>query len=237
MTLFTVDIIGTMGTAIGNPAQLLADVAQHHNPAPIRDSNDPHPHTTTDQTPNPWTLRAAEIDRWLLNTTPQLDQPIREAVAAYLMFPVTAWPAELHPHFHAYDYTAQALAELHTRGEVAALSNLSVFGGPALVEAISDHLGRLIPRIYTSYTLRTRKPHPHCWHHIASDHNTTVDKIIHIGDLIPEDILGALNAGCRAAILVGPQGQHAPQWIHDDPRVTIVPDLLAAAACLPTCGA
>lgn len=230
MTLFTVDLIGTLGTASGNPARLLADAAQHHNPTPFLDGNEPCP--TDADSHNPWIRRAAEIDRWLLNTTPELDHATREAVSAYLMFPARAWPAPPEPLFQPFDYTPQALDTLRSLGDLAVLSNLSVFGGPSLVRIVQNQLGDLIPRIYTSYTLGARKPHDRCWHQIAHDHDTTVDQIIHIGDLIPEDILGALRAGCRGAILVGPQGLHAPGWITHDPRVTIVPDLAAAAATI-----
>lgn len=230
MTLFTIDIIGTMGTATGNPAHSLAEIAQRHNPAPFLDGHDPDP--LNHNAPNPWTPRAAEINRWLLNTTPELDQATREAVSGYLMFPAHACPTDLAPDFRAFDYTAQALDDLCPLGDIVALSNLSVLGGPALVRDIKTQLGHLVPQIYTSYTLGFRKPHPSCWRQIADDNNTTVNEIIHIGDLIPEDILGAINAGCHCAILVGPQGKQAPPWLIQHPRVRIVPDLRAAAATI-----
>lgn len=219
MTLLTVDVVGTMGDAIGDPAQLLADVAQRHHPLPSMGDGE-----------NPWKRRAAEINRWFLNVAPTLDEDTIGEVSSYLMFPADAWPENQESGFCAYDYTEDALDELGTVGDVVALSNLSILGGPTVVQALNERFGHLIAHVYTSYALGTRKPHRRCWRTIAHERGIPVSDLIHIGDTVAEDIIGAFNAGCRGAILVGAPGQPVPAWLRENPRFVAVNDLRAAAS-------
>lgn len=225
MPLFTVDIGYTMGTFRGHPVELLADLAQQH-----------HPKTADEEETNPWKTRAAEINRWILCTTPEADQHVIETVSAYLMFPQHLWPENESAGFRAYEFAHEALSELQTIGDIVALSNLSILGGSAIVQDVEAQLGGHLTSIYTSYNLRACKPHSRCWQTIADDHGVSPDDIVHIGDLIVEDIYGALNAGCGRAILVNTGGHVVPRTLSEDSRVTVVHDLREAVTAIDSWG-
>jgi FMN phosphatase YigB (HAD superfamily) len=170
----------------------------------------------------------AEVTRWFLHVAPRITDELIAEVCAYLMIPTEAWPNYVNSGFRAYDDTAGALADLTTLGSVAALSNVSVLTGPVRMHDVENQLGRYLDQIFTSYALQTRKPHRRCWTTIATQYGITVGDIVHVGDRVPEDIRGALRAGCHGAILTNTRKIDVPDDLLHHPRVAVVDSLSEA---------
>ncbi|NKQ54558.1 HAD family hydrolase [Amycolatopsis sp. K13G38] len=173
---------------------------------------------------------AAEIDRNILHVVPELTDEVAALVRERLLINPSDWP-QIWPTggFTAYPGTLAALERLAALAPVVALSNVSCIAGPARIGDLLDQCGQHLTGIYTSYQLRARKPQPRCWTTIAAEHQVPVSDIVHLGDRVPEDVRGALAAGCRAAVLVNTRDVDIPDDVHRDPRVAVVPDLAAAA--------
>lgn len=176
---------------------------------------------------------ADEVDRNILHVSPAVTDEVKAVVCERLLIDPGHWPAEWPVGgFTAYPGTGAALARLAALGPVVALSNISVLSGPRRMADLRSQCGAHLAAVYTSYRLRARKPQLRCWTTVARDFGVHVGDIVHIGDRVPQDILGALHAGCRAAILTNTRGVPVEEAVRDDPRVTVVADLAAAADVL-----
>ncbi|WP_051362790.1 HAD family hydrolase [Amycolatopsis thermoflava] len=208
----TVDVGGVIGTYTGpSTAEVLATIAD----APAN---------------------AAEVDRDFFSVAPTVTDELRELACRRLLIPPDAWPADWTgtwtAGFTPYHGAIDAMARLAMLGPVAALPNLSVLGGRERMTQLEQHCGQHLTAICPSFELRARKPEHLCWTRTADRLGATVADLVHIGDRIPEDILGALNAGCRAAILANTRDVTVPDHLRAHPRVFVVPDLPAAADLL-----
>lgn len=173
---------------------------------------------------------AAEIDRNILHVVPELTDEIAELVQERLLISASDWP-QVWPTggFTAYPDTLAALERLAAVAPVVALSNTSCIAGPARMGDLREQCGQHLTAIYTSYQLQARKPQRRCWATIAAEHKVPVGDIVHLGDRVPEDVRGALNAGCRAVVLVNTRDVEVPDDVRRDERVSVVPDLARAA--------
>ncbi|KAA9157953.1 HAD family hydrolase [Amycolatopsis acidicola] len=208
MIAFTVDVGGVLGDYTGpRVADVLTDLAQ----APAN---------------------AAEIDRELLSVVPTLSSVLKATVCERLVINPADWPKQWSGGFQAYPETAAALKALAELGPVGALPNLSTLGGEARMAEVREQCGDYLSGIFPSYRLRARKPQKRCWRRAAPLLGVRVGDLIHIGDRVPEDIVGALNAGCRLAVLTNTRGVVVPDRYREDPRVRVVDDLPAAVELL-----
>lgn len=209
MIAFTVDVGGVLGDYTGpGVADTLEELAQ----APAN---------------------AAEIDRELLSVAPHLTRHCKAVVCRRLVIDPAVWPQPWPAGgFRAYPGTDQALAALAELGPVAALPNVSVLGGDERMRDVREQCGKHLTGIYPSYRLRARKPENLCWSRAARRLGVRVGDLIHIGDRIPEDIVGARNARCCLAVLANTRAVDVPGKYLTDPRVLIAPDLPGAVALL-----
>lgn len=211
----TLDVGSTLGRFTGDRVEeRLAELAQKHHP-----KSSPRPGE------NPWRAMASEISRWFLHIAPKLTDDLIEEVCEYLMVPRKAWPATWSSGFEPYEYTKDTLERMSRFGGMATLSNISIVTGPQKMLDLGRTLGDYLEGVHTSYQLETRKPHHLAWRIVAARHSVQVADIVHIGDRVVEDVYGALNAGCRGAILVNTRGALVPKDLHDHPRVRVLDDL------------
>jgi FMN hydrolase / 5-amino-6-(5-phospho-D-ribitylamino)uracil phosphatase len=117
---------------------------------------------------------------------------------------------------------------------IVALSNISVADGPARMAQLDEKLGTWLDEIVPSYAIGTRKPHRRCWETVAARHGVHLSDIVHVGDRIPEDIPGALRAGCGGAILTNTRGVPVPDHLQAHPQVAVVDDLRGIAPIVTT---
>jgi FMN hydrolase / 5-amino-6-(5-phospho-D-ribitylamino)uracil phosphatase len=179
----------------------------------------------------------AEVARWFLHVTPALTEELISEVCAYLLIPRSAWPDSWHGGFHPYPYTTDVLSALTHHPAVTgvvALSNLAVTDGPPRMAQLDALLDAWLDGNVPSYAISTRKPHARCWEIIAHRYGIKVRDIVHVGDRIPEDIHGALHAGCRGAILTNTRRVAVPDHLHSHPQVVVVDDLRGIAPIVTT---
>lgn len=175
--LFIVDVFPTLGIATGE-GRTTTDVLAALSPLPRE-------------------LVAHTVYR-ILHRTPDLtDEVIREICADLLIDPEQwpdPWPTS---GFEPYEFTAGCLAALSFTAPVVALTNLSVTGADR-IQSLKQQCGNYLTRVYTSYELKACKPSRWLWLSIADDQKVKRSNVVHIGDRWPEDVLGPINAGCRA---------------------------------------
>lgn len=177
----------------------------------------------------------AEFDRQYLHPATELTDEVISLVCRMLAIPRDDWRLLGRPGgFTAFTYTNETLAELAKIGQLVTLSNVSALAGPNRMRDVRAQCGRYLGHNYTSFQLGMRKPDPHCWQRIASDHFVEIGSIVHIGDRITEDVRGPLFAGCRGAILTNTRGDTVPDDLRADPRVAVVNDLRSAVPILRT---
>lgn len=209
-SLFIVDIGRTLGRFTGpSVTEVLTDLSPwgHLNPAGIR-----------------------TVVQSILHVEPELTEDVIRRVCDALLIDRKSWPDPWpESGFDPFPDAPRALAALAEIAPIAALSNLSVTGGDRLAD-VERHLGGYLNWIYTSFALGGRKPERWLWHHIATRHDTTADRLVHSGDRWIEDILGAAYAGARAIWVPHETASSAPvappQVAH---RITTAPDLRALA--------
>ncbi|QWF85895.1 HAD family hydrolase [Amycolatopsis sp. CA-230715] len=174
---------------------------------------------------------AAEVDRNILHVVPELTADIAELVRERLLISASDWPQRIRPTggFTAFPGTLAALQKLAALAPVVTLSNASCIAGPRRMSDLVDQCGQYLAEICTSYQLRAKKPQRRCWTTIAAKHQVPVGAIVHLGDRVDDDIVGALVVGCRAALLVNTRDVDVPDEVQNHPRVTVVSDLASAA--------
>ena len=90
-----------------------------------------------------------------------------------------------------YQHSESVLMELKQHFVLGAITN-----GNAQLQHIS--LGRLFDFAITAEQVGVSKPHRQMFLHASEYANIELNKIVHIGDSPQTDVLGALNAGCKA---------------------------------------
>lgn len=129
----------------------------------------------------------------------------------------------------------QLLRDLSRDRAVVALSDTWLSPGAALRASLAHHeLTRYLTDEFYSDETGSYKVTGDAWHLAARRLGTSVDRIIHIGDLPVIDGAGALAAGCAAAIVIRHPEHPVPSRIGEVAGVrvvtdpTLVPALVAA---------
>ncbi|NOT87539.1 MAG: HAD family hydrolase [Lysobacter sp.] len=169
---------------------------------------DAHPHLLHDMS----ALRRLTLERALIESGS--DPALTDA--AYDVFYAERNRVECYPD------ALDALARISAKLPVAALSN----GNADLVAIGLDH--------HFAFQLGARehgaaKPDPGIFLAACERLGCAPEEVLHVGDHIEMDVLGAARAGLRTA-WVHRDDAHHPHWPHDDIRPDlIVPDLAALA--------
>ncbi|MEQ1514746.1 MAG: HAD-IA family hydrolase [Lysobacteraceae bacterium] len=178
---------------------------------------DAHPHLLHDMS----ALRRLTLERAFIesDTDPSRVQGMTDA--AYDVFYAERNRVECYPD------ALDALARISAKLPVAALSN----GNADLVAIGLDH--------HFAFQLGSRehgaaKPDASIFLAACARLGCAPEEVLHVGDHIEMDVLGAARAGLRTA-WVHRDDAHHPHWPHDDIRPDlIVPDLAALADHLDT---
>lgn len=173
---------------------------------------DAHPHLLHDMS----ALRRLTLERAFVesDTDPERIQALTDA--AYDVFYAERNRVQCYPD------ALDALARISAKLPVAALSN----GNADLVAIGLDH--------HFAFQLGSRehgaaKPDPSIFHAACARLGCAPHEVLHVGDHIETDVLGAARAGLRTA-WVHRDDAHHTHWPHDDVRPDlIVPDLAALA--------
>jgi putative hydrolase of the HAD superfamily len=173
---------------------------------------DAHPHLLHDMS----ALRRLTLERAFVesDTDPERIQALTDA--AYDVFYAERNRVQCYPD------ALDALARISAKVPVAALSN----GNADLVAIGLDH--------HFAFQLGSRehgaaKPDPSIFHAACARLGCAPEEVLHVGDHIEADVLGAARAGLRTA-WVHRDDAHHPHWPHDDMQPDlIVPDLAALA--------
>ena len=178
---------------------------------------DAHPHLLHDMS----ALRRLTLERAFIESDSDPARVQDMTDAAYDVFYAERNRVECYPD------ALDALARISAMLPVAALSN----GNADLVAIGLDH--------HFAFQLGSRehgvaKPDPSIFLAACARLGCTPEEVLHVGDHIEMDVLGAARAGLRTA-WVHRDDAHHPHWPHDDIRPDlIVPDLAALADHLDT---
>ncbi|MEM2004542.1 MAG: HAD family hydrolase [Zestosphaera sp.] len=87
--------------------------------------------------------------------------------------------------------------------KVAVISNTSFSEGG--MRAILDNVGvsKYVDVVVSSSSVGFNKPHPGIYTRMLSELGLRPEEVLHVGDSCINDVLGALNAGLKAALYVG----------------------------------
>jgi HAD superfamily hydrolase (TIGR01549 family) len=179
ISLITVDVGGTLGTAAGpGLAMRLAAVSPLSAP------------------------QARTIMRGRLHTQPAITAEVIDTISADLQIPPDPahFTAPAAP-FSLFPGTLQALEELAGIATVATLSNVTCVDADTarLAALLAPHVAGNFPSCETGYA----KPDPRAFLKVASHYGVTPGQVVHIGDDWACDAEGAAGAGMRAIWLSG----------------------------------
>lgn len=173
---------------------------------------DAHPHLLHDMS----ALRRLTLERAFVESDadPARIQALTDA--AYDVFYAERNRVQCYPD------ALDALARISAKLPVAALSN----GNADLVAIGLDH--------HFAFQLGSRehgaaKPDPSIFHAACARLGCAPGEVLHVGDHIEADVLGAARAGLRTA-WVHRDDAHHPHWPHDDVRPDLIVPNLAALA-------
>jgi len=179
ISLITVDVGGTLGTATG-PGLAMRLAAASPLPA----------------------SQARTIMRGRLHTQPEITAEIIEAVSADLRIPPDPahFEAPAAP-FTLFPDTLRALGELAGLATVATLSNVTCVDADTerLAALLAPHVAGHFPSCETGYA----KPDPRAFLTVASHFGVAPGQVVHVGDDWACDAEGAASAGMRAIWLSG----------------------------------
>jgi 2-haloalkanoic acid dehalogenase type II len=173
---------------------------------------DAHPHLLHDMS----MLRRLTLERAFLESDADPSQVQGLTETAYAAFYNERNRVECYPD------ALEALARISAKLPVAALSN----GNADLVAIGLDH--------HFVFQLGARehgaaKPEPGIFLAACERLGCAPEEVLHVGDHVEMDVLGAARAGLRTA-WVHREDAHHPHWPHDDIRPDlIVPDLASLA--------
>lgn len=172
--LVTVDVGGTLGTAEGpGLAMRLADAS----PLPG--------------------AQAREVMRSSLHTRPALTDTIVAEVCEALRVSPDAFPRDLPAApFKLFPGTMEALQRISAAATVVTLSNVTCVDADTdgLRALLSPWVSDFFPSCRTGHT----KPDPRAFHTVADHLGSPAAGLIHVGDDWACDIVGAVEAGCKA---------------------------------------
>jgi len=184
VSLITVDVGGTLGTAAG-PGLAMRLAAASPLPA----------------------AQARAIMRGRLHTQPEITAEVIDSISADLRIPPDPahFEAPAAP-FSLFPGTLQALEELARLATVATLSNVTCVDADTerLAALLAPHVAGHFPSCKTGYA----KPDPRAFLAIARHYGVAPGQVVHIGDDWACDAEGAASAGMRAIWLSG--GRPAP---------------------------
>jgi FMN phosphatase YigB (HAD superfamily) len=133
------------------------------------------------------------------------------------------------PPFSLYDGALDALGELAKLAPLVTLSNVSCIDveDPQLHKALNGVVEEQFPSCRIGYA----KPDIRAFRAVAATRQVPLERITHIGDDWACDVLGALDAGCRAMWIS--RGRPVPdERVLVDHEVATAADLAQAAAHL-----
>lgn len=111
-----------------------------------------------------------------------------------------------------FEFSESILSNLKQHFVIGAITN-----GNAQLEQIS--IGKYFDFIVTAEDVGVSKPHPEIFHRASSLAKVDLAEIIHVGDSAQTDVIGAMNAGCKAVWFnrkrhPWPGGQNPDHVIH-----------------------
>ncbi|MEU4347162.1 HAD family hydrolase [Streptomyces sp. NPDC023838] len=202
--LVTVDVGGTLGTADGPGLTMrLAEAS----PLPA--------------------AQARAVMRASLHTQPELTDAVVAGVCEALEMPAEAFPRDLAPApLRLFPGTTKALRRISSVARVVTLSNVTCVD--ADTEGLRDLLSPWVSDFFPSCRIGHTKPDPRAFHAVVDQLGVGPDRVIHIGDDWPCDIVGAVEAGCKAVWIS--RGRQVPdESLVVDYGVLVATDLAAAA--------
>ncbi len=132
----------------------------------------------------------------------QDSQPLFESLYARFMEP-SAW--------HVFADVRPALSALHSRGmRLAIVSNWDERLRPLLARL--DLLERF-EVVVVSCEAGSRKPEPRIFQAATEALGLSPDQVLHVGDSLEHDVIGARAAGMRSVGIRRSQGREDPLWI------------------------
>jgi REG-2-like HAD superfamily hydrolase len=149
-------------------------------------------------------------------------EPMPEAFYRHLaeLFMVTS-------HWHVFPDAYPALEALRARRlTIGAVSNW-VWNLPELLHALD--LVRHFDFIAASARIGYEKPHPRIFEWALERAVTDADAVVHVGDHVDADVLGAQSVGI-GAVLIDRRGRYAPEEVPDD--VPVISDLRELVALI-----
>ena len=90
-----------------------------------------------------------------------------------------------------FEFSESILSNLQQHFVVGAITN-----GNAQLDKIS--IGKYFDFVVTAEEVGVSKPHPGMFEHASNLAGVELAKIMHVGDSVQTDVLGAMNAGCKA---------------------------------------
>ena len=142
------------------------------------------------------------------------------------MFPLCFSEYARGEYWRLYPEVLQALAALRLlEFRLVVLSNWD----RRLLQTLADvRLDPFFEKVYISTLIGYAKPDPGAFHYVMKDLNVSPQEILHIGDSLEEDVLGAQRARIRAIYLnrTGPANTSPPQI----PIITSLTELVFASS-------
>jgi FMN phosphatase YigB (HAD superfamily) len=179
ISLITVDVGGTLGTATGPGLAMRLTAA---SPLPA--------------------AQARTIMRGRLHTQPEITAEVIDSISADLRIPPDPahFEAPAAP-FSLFPDTLWALRELAGLATVATLSNVTCVDADTdrLASQLAPHVTGHFPSCQTGYA----KPEPRAFLTVARNYGVAPRQAVHIGDDWACDVEGAAGAGMRAIWIAG----------------------------------
>lgn len=121
----------------------------------------------------------------------------------------------------AYRDAPEALRELKSRGYTLAVVGNTLFW-PGAITRLLLHLNGLLDYIDVSLfsdEVLARKPHPEIFEELAARTSSRLNEIVHVGDSVIDDFLGAYVAGMRVVLVRRDMGE---EIVRVNDRLSIV---------------
>ncbi|MFI8943249.1 HAD hydrolase-like protein [Streptomyces syringium] len=135
------------------------------------------------------------------------------------------------PDFTWWPGAVECVAVISHASPVVTMSNVTSWDDRG---DVARHLGPCLTAHYPSWRLGFAKPDPRALRAVAARHGVPVSGLVHVGDSLDYDVLGALAAGAQAIwITSGDRAAQATGLLKAHRRqITVAPDLRTAAGHL-----